>query len=136
MRSLGLVAARGALVAVAVAVALSVVSWQRTEDDCREAGATVVREITGTESASKLPGAFDALTGDCHDVRPLLVAAGQLARADRRDEALPLARLAVRREPDDFAAWAVLSEALADADAAAARRALRRARALNPRLGG
>jgi tetratricopeptide (TPR) repeat protein len=136
MASPGSLAARAVLVAVALAAALSVVSWQSTEDDCREAGATVVREITGTESAANLPGAFDTLRGDCHDVRPLLVAAGQLARAERRDEALPLARRAVRREPDDFAAWAVLSEALAEADPAAARRARRRALALNPRAGG
>jgi Flp pilus assembly protein TadD len=131
MASGGSVAVRIALVAVALAAAIAVATWQRQEDRCREAGATVVRAIGGSETDASLAGATDTLTGDCHDSRPLLVAAGQLAQADRGPEALPLARLAVRREPDNFATWAILSGA--ESDPAAARRARRQALELNPR---
>jgi hypothetical protein len=136
MRTFGGPVARIALLCAALAVAATLVLWQRTEDDCAEAGATVVREITGSVDRSVLPGALRTLTADCHESRPVLAAAGALNQAGRQAEAEPLVRHALREEPDNFAAWAILSVALADSDPGAASRARARALELNPLAGG
>jgi hypothetical protein len=48
--------------------------------------------------------------------------------------AVELAREGTRIEPDNYIAWATLAQTLARTDMEAARRALARARELNPRL--
>jgi hypothetical protein len=136
MRSYGGLVARVALLCAALAVVAILVSWQRSEDDCTEAGATVVREITGSVDRSVLPAALATLTGDCQESRAVLAVAGALNQAGRQSEAEPLARHVARDEPDNFAAWAILSAALADSDPAAARRARARALELNRLAGG
>jgi hypothetical protein len=135
MRTPGLLVARLVLLCAALLVVVALVSWQQTEDGCAEAGATVVREIAGAVDRSVLPAALAKLTGDCRESSPLLAAAGALRNAGREPEAEPLARHVVREEPDNFAAWAILSLALAKNDPAASERARARALELNPLAG-
>ena len=128
----GRLATRLALFALAAALAVSIAGWQRHEDACAEAGAQVLREITGAADRSVLPAARAALLDDCHDSAAAVSAAGALNQAGREGEAESLVRAVVREEPDSFAAWAVLSLATADSDPAASARARERALALNP----
>jgi cytochrome c-type biogenesis protein CcmH/NrfG len=74
---------------------------------------------------------------DVADVQPgtealLLASTARSSREEDRAGAA-LARRAVNREPDNFAAWITLGFALKDIDRPAALDALERARRLNPR---
>jgi cytochrome c-type biogenesis protein CcmH/NrfG len=74
---------------------------------------------------------------DVADVQPgsealLLASTARSSRGENRPGAA-LARRAVSREPDNFAAWLTLGFALRDVDRPAALRALERAHRLNPR---
>ncbi len=135
MSSPGRLAVRLALLAVALAAIVAIVSWQRTEDDCNEAAATVGRALAGTGGAAELREARSTLLGGCHASAPILSAAGALQGAGRAGEAEPLLRRVLRDEPDNFGAWATLSLVLADSDPAGARRARGRALELNPLAG-
>lgn len=135
MRSAAGAAVRLALVGVAVAVCALVVGAHRTEERCSEAGADVVRDITGTAEGGELGPALATLTEDCTDTRATILAATELARAGREAEALGLARAAVRAEPENPGAWLALFLATREADPAAAERARARVLELNPRAG-
>jgi hypothetical protein len=132
MRGLAL---RALLAAGALAVAIMMAAWQRGEDDCNEAGATVVRSIAGEVPERSARAARATLLGGCHDTSPMLVAAGVLERAGREREALPLVRQALRDEPDNYRVWAIRSLVLAESDPRAAHRARERALDLNPLAG-
>ena len=87
MSSPGSLAVRLALLAVAIAAIVAIVSWQRTEDDCNEAGATVVRGVGGAATPAQVADARSTLLDGCHASAPLLAAAGALQGAGRADEA-------------------------------------------------
>jgi tetratricopeptide (TPR) repeat protein len=79
--------------------------------------------LADLESAGRLRPGTDAL----------VLRARVEAKAGRYDQSLALARRAVAKEPDSYLAWAVLTYVLvAKKDVPAARRALDRARELNP----
>lgn len=120
------------LAVAALAMCVAIAGSRRSEERCSEAGADVVRSVTGTASGAGLAAAADVLAGDCTDTRPLLVAASTLGRDGRSRLAEPLARLAVAREPENAGAWAALYFALRPTDPAGAARARERAEALNP----
>lgn len=116
----------------AVAVCLAIVGAARSEDRCSEAGAAVLRDVTGSGPRGALQPALDTLRDDCTETRPLVLAATVLARAERDEEAAPLARLAVRAEPENPGAWIALFSALQRTDPQGAARARERAVELNP----
>jgi len=120
------------LAAAAIAVCVSVAGAARSEDRCSEAGAAVLRDVTGSAPQGTLQPALGTLRDGCTESRPLVLAAGLLARAGREDEAAPLARLAVRAEPENPGAWAALFAALRRSDPEGAARARARAIELNP----
>jgi hypothetical protein len=64
--------------------------------------------------------------------QPLLAKAMIQARMDEAKPSLATLREAARREPSNYAIWLLIARQLVDQDPAAARRAARRARALNP----
>lgn len=127
---------RVVLAATAVAVCLLVLDARRSEEACSQAGADVVRDVTGTGQAGALEPALETLRGGCTDSRPLVLAATQLARAGRESEAVPLARQAVREEAENPGAWLALFVALRRSDPPGAARARDRVLELNPQAGG
>jgi len=136
MRSAPRLAARGLVVLAAVAVVALVARTEDREADCRAAAAQVFREITGSAAGSTVPAALRTLrSGDCPDSGPVVQAALNLAREGRVEEALPLARLVAREEPENYGAWLVLATALRERDPAGAAAARRRALALDPLAG-
>jgi hypothetical protein len=117
------VAARIAIVAVAVAAVAVLGTRLRDHDRCESARAAVP------------PGAA-TLTDACRDPDVVAGASAALVTAGRRDRGLALARESVRREPRSFIGWVAVGLALRDRDPAGARGALARAKALNPRWPG
>ncbi len=126
-------ALRVALVVTAVAVCLLVLGARRSEQTCSQAGADVVRDVTGTAEAGALEPALETLRRGCTDSRPLVLSATELARAGRDAEAVPLARQAVREEAENPGAWLSLFLALRRSDPQGAARARDRVLELNPR---
>ena len=124
---------RVAILAVTVTVVVLVVGAYRSEERCSEAGADVVRSVTGTAGGGIEP-ALATLAG-CTETRASVLAASELARSGREEEALPLARATVRAEPDNPGAWLALFLALRRSDPAGAQRARERVLELNPRAG-
>jgi Flp pilus assembly protein TadD len=114
---------RVAIVAVAVAAIVFLGLRLREHDRCQSA-----------QAASPLRVA--ALSKDCRDPDVLAGASVVLLNAGRRADAVRMAREAVRREPDSFAGWVAVAFVTRDRDPAQARRALARAKALNPRWPG
>ena len=135
MSSPGSLAVRLALLAVALAAIVAIASWQRTEDDCNEAGATVVRGVGGAATPAQVADARSTLLDGCHASEPLMAAGGVLQRDGQERQAEPLVRRVLRDEPDNFGAWATLSLVLAESDPAGAERARERALELNPLAG-
>jgi len=135
MSSAAQTALRVALAATAVAVCLLVLGARRSEERCSQAGADVVRDVTGTGRAGALEPALETLRRGCTDSRPLVLAATELARAGRDSEAVPLARQAVREEAENPGAWLALFFALRHSDPQGAGRARDRVLELNPRAG-
>jgi hypothetical protein len=114
---------RIAIVAVAVAAIVLLGSRLRDHDRCDSAQAAVATHVA-------------VLTASCRDPDVIAGASAALLNAGRRADGLRLARESVRREPDSFIGWVALGLALRDRDAAGSRRALARAKALNPRWQG
>jgi len=135
MPSTGQVALRLALAGAAVAVCLLVLGARRSEEHCSQAGADVVRDVTGTGEAGSLEPALATLRSGCTDSRPLVLAAAELARAGRQAEATPLAQQAVREEAENPGAWLALFAALKRSDPPGAARARDRVLELNPLAG-
>ena len=101
-------------------------------------------EAEGRAAAKAAARAPDARAGEARrlltrsrrhnaDASPLLLEAGLLNAIGRPRDALPLAREAVRREPENLEAWLLLERAARGEDPALARRARARALELNPR---
>jgi hypothetical protein len=117
------VAARIAIVVLAVGAVAVLATRLRDHERCENARANVVQRAATLEQACRDP---DVVAG----ASAALVAAGQ------RDRGLALARESVRREPRSFTARVALALALRDRDPAGAQRAVARAKALNPRWPG
>jgi hypothetical protein len=113
------------LVVVALAVAAVVVLdiRLREHDRCQSAQ-------TGT--AVDVP----ELTANCRDPDVLASASFLLVTAGKRTEGARLARESVRREPDSFTGWVAVALAQRDRNSPQTRRAVARAKALNPRWQG
>jgi len=118
-----------------VAVCLLVLGARRSEQSCSQAGADVVRDVTGTGKTGAFEPALETLRRGCTDSRPLVLTATELARAGRESEAAPLARQAVREEAENPGAWLALFLALRHSDPQGAARARERVLELNPRAG-
>jgi hypothetical protein len=114
---------RIAIVAVAAAAIVLLGSRLRDHDRCDSAQAAVATHVA-------------ALTASCRDPDVIAGASAALLTAGRHADGLRLARESVRREPDSFIGWVALGLALRDRDPAGSRRALARAKALNPRWQG
>ena len=114
---------RIALVVLAAAAIGVLATRLRDHDRCAAAQAAVPPRVGELAASCRDP---DVLAG----VSPTLLVAG------RPDQALSLARESVRRAPDSFIAWVALGFALRDRDPAGSRRALARAKELNPRWQG
>lgn len=113
------------LAAAALAVAGGLVSLQREHDRCRDATASA---FLATHGHGDLGSAADRLIADCSGSEPLARMAVGL-RVERPRIAARLARAATEREPDGYAAWAVLAVSASGPEAATA---AERAGALNP----
>ena len=77
----------------------------------------------------------DEVADRCRDPETIAITAAGVVTAGHPELAARLARIAVRRGPDEFASWAALSQATRQSDPAGSKRAAARARALNPRWG-
>jgi hypothetical protein len=117
--------ARLSIVAGAVAVAAALYLDEGRRDGCEEAMAATFQKARGPGPA--LTRAVAELKDECSGSEPLSRIAVGLLSLDRTQQAAQLAREAARREPDDYAAWAVLA-----AVSKANRTAAAKARALNP----
>ena len=117
------VVVRFAIVLVAAAAIVLLGSRLRDHDRCDSARTAVATHV-------------GALASSCRDADVVAGASAQLLSAGKRDDGLRLARESVRREPASFIGWVALGLALRDRDPAGSRRALARAKALNPRWQG
>lgn len=117
------VVVRLAIVLVAAAAVVLLGSRLRDHDRCDSARAAVAAHV-------------DALASSCRDPDVVAGASAQLLTAGKRADGLWLARESVRREPASFIGWVALGLALRDRDPAGSRRALVRAKELNPRWQG
>jgi hypothetical protein len=114
---------RLAIVALAVGAIVLLGTRLRDHERCDSAQAAVATHVA-------------ALTATCRDPDVIAGASAALLTAGKRDEGLRLARESVRREPESFIGWVALGFALRDRDPVGSRRALARAKALNPRWQG
>ncbi len=121
---------RGAVIALCV-VAVVVFAHRRAE------AATCDSSRMALFSAALRHEAPADTVGDvvrtCRDPEQIAVAAAGVTASGHPDVAAAMARKAIAAGPREFVAWAALSQALARDDPAAAARAARRAKALNPR---
>jgi hypothetical protein len=117
------VVVRIAIVAVAAAAIVLLGSRLRDHDRCDSARAAVATHVA-------------QLSSSCRDPDVIAGASAALLTAGKGDDGLRLARESVRREPDSFIGWVALGFALRERDPAGSRRALARAKALNPRWQG
>ena len=116
-------AVRIAIVALAAAAIVLLGSRLRDHDRCDSARAAVATHIA-------------TLTSSCRDPDVIAGASAALVASGKGEQGLRLARESVRREPESFIGWVALGLALRDRDPAGSRRALARAKALNPRWQG
>jgi predicted Zn-dependent protease len=124
--------ARAGLVAAAVAAVLLLVAWDRAEAGCTDSVKSMLFALRDRAPAGELDATLDAIEGDCDGSSRLVDAAGVLFQEGHPDRAARLLRTAVRREPDNFSAWAGLASALARSDRAGSASAAARAKRLNP----
>ena len=116
-------AVRLAIVVLAAAAIVLLGSRLRDHDRCDAARAAVAQHV-------------GELTSSCRDPDVIAGASVVLRAGGKADQGLRLARESVRREPESFVGWVALGLALRDRDPDGARRALARAKALNPRWQG
>jgi hypothetical protein len=117
------VAVRLAIVLVAAAAIVLLGSRLRDHDRCDSARAAVATHV-------------GAVASSCRDPDVVAGASAQLLTAGKRADGLRLARESVGRAPASFIGWVALGLALRDRDPAGSRRALARAKELNPRWQG
>ena len=116
-------AVRLAIVAVAAAAIVLLGLRLRDHNRCETARVAVAQHLA-------------QLTSSCRDPDVIAGASVVLRAGGKADHGLRLARESVRREPESFVGWVALGLALRDRDPDGARRALARAKALNPRWQG
>ena len=114
---------RIAIVALAAAAIVLLGTRLREHDRCNAA-------------RTALPAQVGKLTANCRDPDTLAAASAVLLASGAKDQALRVAREGVRREPDGFLGWVAVAVTTRDRDPAASRRAVARAKALNPRWQG
>jgi hypothetical protein len=113
-------AAVGAIIVVALLGASL-----RSHNQCEDARRTVFAVTLGRQPISAQADAINNVREHCRGTTALLAVAGALHRQGRDAQALPLAREAVREEPDNAAAWSALGTvAASSAEALAAERRL------------
>jgi predicted Zn-dependent protease len=117
------VVVRVVVVALAVAAVVVLGIRLREHDRCQSA-----QKGTAVDVAK--------LSANCRDPDLLASASFLLVTAGKRAEGERLAQESVRREPDGFAGWVALALAQPDRNSPRARRAVARAKALNPRWQG
>lgn len=102
---------------------------------CRDRSGRVLREIVAATEPVR-DRLIDEFQDRCDGSRQLAVAANGLAGQGLTTQAIELADEAIGREPGNYEGWAALAAALRAAGrTAAADRALREVRRLNPRFG-
>lgn len=131
------VIARSILLACAAAAIVALATQLRSQDRCDAASTALFAfAVHGTAPAGGPAAALGRVRSSCRGGDALAAASGALGVAKRPALALAAARESVRREPQGFAGWVALSDALRRSDPAGAARAVARAKALNPRWRG
>lgn len=126
-------AARVLVLAAAVLLAGFAAIGLHDEHACHTAGVALFEAVAHKDVTA---GVVDDYVGACRGGRRLAYAADNLVTAGSVAQAIRLADAAIRREPHSYEGWAALSAALRRRGLdAAADRALRRARRLNPLFG-
>ena len=122
---------RVGLVLAAVLACVWIAGLERDRDRCSDAGRTV---FLGPERQSRqtFEAAVRTLDPSCAHSPAMVSSSTSLLRVGREADAARLARMAARAEPDNWSAWAALGLALRSRDPGGSRRALARARELNP----
>lgn len=129
------VVARVTVVVLALLLAGFAVIERHDTRTCRDRSGRVLREIVAAPQPVR-DQLVDEFRDRCDGSRRLAIAANGLAGQGLTAEALELADEAIGREPDNYEGWAALAAALRAAGRnAAADRALREVRRLNPRFG-
>jgi hypothetical protein len=129
------VAARIAVALVAAGLLVFGIAARVDSDRCQDEGAAFFRIESGEQTRLSAEQARE-FADACRGSHFLALAADFLVSHDQVVLAQSLARTATHREPDNFEGWLALSRAQKAAGLeASAARALRRAVALNPRLG-
>lgn len=123
--------ARAGLVAAALAAALLLSAWERSEASCTGSVKGMLFALKDRAPAGELDATIDAIEDDCDGSSRLVDSAGVLYEQGHPERAVRLLREAVEREPESFSAWAGLASVLARSDAAGAASAAARAKRLN-----
>lgn len=127
-------AARVVVLALAVLLAGFAAISLSDQDDCRTESARMIDVGLGTVPARAQYA--DAFLDACRGSHALAITANGLAGRGKLALAVKIADEAIRREPENYESWVALSTALRKRKLdAAADRALREARRLNPRFG-
>lgn len=125
--------ARAALVALALAAAILLVSWQRSEDACTDSVKAMFFALRDRAPAPRTDATVDAIEDDCGGSSRLVDSAAVLFEEGHPERAARLLREAVDREPDSFSAWAGLASVLGrGGDRSGSGSAAARAKRLNP----
>ena len=127
------VPARIALIVAAAAAVFVLVSWQRDEDRCTDTVEALFVDLRDEAPDERVDAGIERVEADCHGGLRLIGPAAALFQVGEAERAEAVAREAIRREPESFSAWAALASILRGSDRAASRRAVERARELNPR---
>lgn len=126
--------ARAVVLVLAVVIAGFAAVGQHDYDACQSSGTEVFQAVVKKRPVTA--AVVDAYMADCRGSHPLAITANALAAAGRVGQSLRLSDEAIRREPENYEGWAALAAALRKRGLdAAADRALRHARQLNPRFG-
>jgi len=131
------VVARVAVVTLALILAGYALIERHDTRSCQDRADRVLREVLNASNPER-EQLLDEFQDRCDGSHRLAIAANGLAGAGRglTPHALRMADEAIRREPDNYEGWAALAAAFQAAGRdAAAERALREVRRLNPRFG-
>jgi hypothetical protein len=123
--------ARVGLVAAAVAAALLLIGWERSEASCTESVKSMFFALRDRDPAAELDATIDSIEDDCEGSSRLIDSAGVLFQEGHPARAARLLREAVDREPESFGAWAGLASVLRRSDPAGSAGAAARAKELN-----
>jgi hypothetical protein len=124
--------ARAGLVAVALAAAVLLFAWERSEASCTDSVKGMFFALKDRVPAPALDASVDSIEDDCEGSSRLIDSAGVLFQEGHPARAARLLREAVEREPESFSAWAGLASVLARSDSAGSAAAAARAKRLNP----